>query len=185
MRWIMRWIIGLLAAVTFACLGEGFALLSGDAGASLTLLGHAVSAEVVAIGLVYLGVVCARLAVVLSFVDSRLADRHGWSLAFVSLCLLAVVNSFFFALRVRGLLSQRWSLLQLPPEEVTPVVEALLLAPIALAYALVTELAGRRRARRVSEGSPAASRPTPPLAQEPSRPSHGPITPPLPLPAAT
>jgi hypothetical protein len=185
----MRWITGLLAALTFACLGEGFVLLSGDPSASVTLRGRAVSAEVLALGLVYLGLVCARLAVVCGFLDSWHGGRLRWTLALVTLCLLAVLDSFFFALRVRGLLTQRWSILQLPPEEVMPVVEAVALAPAALVYAVVSERAvrsaARRRARRAGEGAPTAPEPTPALAQQPSPTSRGPITPPLPLPAAT
>lgn len=207
----MRWIISLLAALSLACLWVSLSLLNGTGATStVSVLGFAISGEVLALLLVFIGVIGERLAVALGFFDSYRTGRIRWSLVLVCLCLLVLLNSLFFAMRVRGMLAQRWSILQLPPEEVTPIVEAFLLAPTALAYALCTAGVDLIAARRLSPWRLDASRlspwrlspwrhaerpqpePRPAVAPLPnplpnsvpsSTPaSQGPLTPPLPLP---
>ncbi len=151
----MRWIIGLLAVLCLVSLASGLVLLTTDSAPdSVNLAGRALNAQLFSLGLVFLAVVLERMAVVLGFVDSRRAGRSGWSLVLVSLCLLVALDSLFFAMRLKGLLPERWLLLQLPPEEVTPPLEALLLALTALAYALCTSRGKGAKRSSVSEPQP-------------------------------
>jgi hypothetical protein len=86
----------------------------------------------------------------------------------VALCFISALNSLFFAMRVRSVLPVQWTLWQLPPEEVTPPLEALLLAPVALAYAIWCGMGGARKASvdEQPEGS--------------AKPAQAPLAPPLP-----
>lgn len=166
----MRWIIGLLAVLCLASLASGLALLTTDSAPdSVNLAGRVVNAQLFALGLVFLAIVLERAGVVLAFLHSRHIGRSLWSLAFVSLCLVSALNSLFFAMRLKAVLPVRWTLLQLPPEEVTPPLEALLLAPATLAYAIWCRIGGGARrtgAHEEAEGS--------------SKPSQAPLGPPLP-----
>ncbi len=193
----MRWVIGLLATLALATLAGGFMLLTGDTvTASVNLAGRTVNGQILSLGLIFLAVVLERMAVTLGFLDSRRAGRLGWSLLLVSLCLAIALDSLFFAIRVKGLLPQRWSLLQLPPEEVTPPLEALLLSPAALVYAFCTGkgTGARRLGAQPPDGHSAVSarahqtppspprltpRLTPPLAPRLTPPLAPRLTPPL------
>jgi hypothetical protein len=132
----MRWVIGPLAVLGLGCVAGGYVLFTADPAAlPAALTERPQNAQIAAFGLIFLAIVFERAAVVLSFLHSLRRPHAGWSLAFVSLCLLIALDSLFFALRVRDLLPVRWTLFQLPPEEVTPPLEVLLLSPIAFAYA--------------------------------------------------
>jgi hypothetical protein len=133
----MRWAIGILAALATISVAGGLGLLLADpASRPLGLKDGLLNAPVLALGLVFFAVVLERAAVVLSFLHSRRTDHAGWSLILVSLCLLIMLDSLFFTLRVKGLLHESWTLLQLPAEEASPPLEALLLAVGALMYAV-------------------------------------------------
>jgi len=166
----MRWIIGVIAVLGLAGLASGLVLLTADfTPESVNLAGRVVNAQLFAIGLIFVAIVLERAGVVLAFLHSRHIGSSLWSLAFVSLCLISALNSLFFVMRLKGVLPVRWTLQQLPPEEVTPPLEALLLAPVAIAYAVWCHFSGRARktgAPEQVEGS--------------SNPSQAPLGPPLP-----
>jgi hypothetical protein len=148
----MRWIIGLLAILGLAGLAGGLALLMADsAPESVNLAGRVVNAQLFAIGLIFVAIVLERAGVVIAFLHSRHIRRSGWSLVLITLCLISALNSLFFAMRLKAVLPVRWTLLQLPPEEVTPPLEALLLAPTALAYAMWCGVGGRGRKTSAQE----------------------------------
>ena len=166
----MRWIIGLLAALGLAGLAGGVVLLTAEfAPEAVTLAGRALNAQIAAIGLIFVAIVLERAGVVIAFLHSRRNGRSGWSLVLVTLCLISALNSLFFAMRLKAVLPVRWTLLQLPPEEVTPPLEALLLAPIALAYAICCGMGGGARKASADE-QPEGS----------AKPSQAPLAPPLP-----
>jgi hypothetical protein len=132
----MRWVIGPLAVLGLACVASGYVLFTADpATLPAALTARPQNVQVAAFGLIFLAIVFERAAVVLSFLHSLRRPRAGWSLVMVSLCLLIALDSLFFALRVRDILTVRWTILSLPPEEVTPPLEVLLLSPVAFGYA--------------------------------------------------
>jgi hypothetical protein len=157
----MRWIIGMIAVLGLAGLAGGLAFLTADSTPdSVNLMGRVVNAQLFALGLIFLAIVLERAGAVLAFLHSRRIGRSVWSLALVSLCLISALNSLFFAMRLKAVLPVRWTLWQLPPEEVTPPLEALLLALATLAYAIWCGIGGgarRTSAHEQPEGSSAPS----------------------------
>lgn len=134
---ILRPIIAIIAIASLACFVSGAVLFSNATGPSAQASATGdLRTPVVALGLIFVALVAERLAVALAFAHSSRKRGQLSSLLFVLFCLLMMLDSLFFTLRVRGDLHVSWTLAGLPTEEALPPFEVALFAPLALGYAL-------------------------------------------------
>lgn len=130
----MRLLIASISALALGCLAGGLAVFSGRYTPPGTLSTSDLRLPVVALGLIFTAIVGERLAVGLAFIHSRRNVGQISTLLLAACCLLMMLDSLFFALRVRGALTTSWTLLGLPIEEALPPIEVTLFAPLALGY---------------------------------------------------
>ena|SRR5579884_554177 len=131
-RSVLRPIVALFSFAALACLISGIVLFSSAQTNSSSDLRTAATA----IGLVVASVLCERLAVALAFAHSSRRRGQLSSLLLVLFCLLMMLDSLFFTLRVRGDVHVSWRLFGLPIEEALPPLEVAVFAPLALGYGL-------------------------------------------------
>lgn len=132
----MRLAIALISTLALGCLAGGLALFSGSYALESAQGISDLRMPVVALGLIFLAVLCERLAVGLAFAHSHRQVGKISSLLLALCCLLIMGDSLFFALRVRGLLVLSRTLLGLPLEEALPPIEVVVFGSVALGYAV-------------------------------------------------
>ncbi|HEX6817924.1 MAG TPA: hypothetical protein VF120_06075 [Ktedonobacterales bacterium] len=168
----MRFAIAFISTLALGCLAGGLILFSGTYTSGGTQSTSDLRMSVFALGFIFFAVLGERLAIGLAFAHSHRNAGRISSLVLALCCLVMMLDSLFFALRVRGVLTTSWTLFGLPPEEALPPVEVALFAPVAWMYGvwpaakwlfsaaprgLGTQLSGRQVAlgERNSEGAQA------------------------------
>ncbi len=152
---ILRPTIAVFALASLASLVAGVVLFTDAAGTSTqTSTTSDLRTPVTALGLIFVALLAERLAVALAFAHSSRKRGQLSSLLFVLFCLLMMIDSLFFTLRVRGDLHVSWTIAGLPVEEALPPLEVALFAPLALGYAIwpVIRRAGRGMVRLARGG---------------------------------